>query len=317
MTAWIIIGIILLFFVFLLSLKATVTIAYAGEVQLFLRVLCFKIKLVPAKKKKYPQSMSAKKAKKIKAKAAKKRAKKLAKKEAKEREKEEEKKAIAKGVDYILTDRILPEGYDKNGSILDNPQDHIITILPEDTVESDLPEEFTLTLDFTKGWPFVEAPSTTFVAEGEEYTYSYKYDDAKAPVDVRFVITTRGKGSYSYVAPSDGADGYLAMPTEAATTNRFGAISIPPFIDRYPRSVDVSTNKGWLVGTGGFSVFGTVSGSTTSAKTFPVNKYSSEETFILPVGTQTSTLRDYSIGIRFTDTFIYKISITYTKTKPE
>lgn len=97
MTPWIIIGIILLFFVFLLSLKATVTIAYAGEVQLFLRVLCFKIKLVPAKKKKYPQSMSAKKAKKIKAKAAKKRAKKLAKKEAKEREKEEEKKAIAEG----------------------------------------------------------------------------------------------------------------------------------------------------------------------------------------------------------------------------
>ena len=108
-------------------------------------------------------------------------------------------------------------------------------------------------------------------SEGEEYTYSYKYDDAKDPIDVRFVITTRGKGSYCYVAPSDGADGYLAMPTEAATTNRFGAISIPPFIDRYPMSVDVSTNKGWFVGTGGFPVFGTVSGSTTSVKTFPVN----------------------------------------------
>ena len=229
----------------------------------------------------------------------------------------EEKKAIAKGVDYILTDRILPEGYDKNGSILDNPQDHIIITLPDDTAESDLPEEFTLTLDFAKGWPFVEVPSTSFVAEGEEYTYSYKYDAAKDPIDVRFVITTRGKGSYCYVAPSDGADGYLAMPTEAATTNRFGAISIPPFIDRYPRSVDVSTNKGWLVGTGGFPVFGTVSGSTTSVKTFPVNKYNSAQTFILPVGTQTSTLRDYSMGIRFTDTFIYKISITYTKAKPE
>ena len=229
----------------------------------------------------------------------------------------EERKAIGNGVDYILTDRILPEGYDKNGSILDNPQDHIITILPDDTVESDLPDEFTLTLDFAKGWPFVEVPSTTLVAEGEEYTYSYKYDDAKDPVDVRFVISTRGKGSYSYVAPSDGVDGYLAMPTEAATTNRFGAISIPPFIDRYPKSVDVSTNKGWLVGTGGFPVFGTVSGSTTSAKTFPVNKYNSEETFILPVGTQTSTLRDHSIGIRFTGTLIYKISITYTKAKPE
>lgn len=97
MTALIIIGIILLFFVFLLSLKATVTIVYAGEVQLFLRVLCFKIKLVPAKKKKYPHSMSAKKARKLKAKAAKKKAKKLSKKKEKKLAKEEEKKAIAQG----------------------------------------------------------------------------------------------------------------------------------------------------------------------------------------------------------------------------
>ena len=224
----------------------------------------------------------------------------------------EEKKSIDNGVDYILTDRILPEDYDKNGSILDNPQDHIITQLPDDAVETDLPDEFTLTLDFTKGWPFKEAPSTTFVAEGEEYTYLYKYDEAKDPIDVRFVITTRGKGAYSYVAPSDGVDGYLAMPAEAATTNRYGAISIPPFIDRYPKSVDVTTNKGWLVGTGGFPGFGTVSASTTSAKTFPINKYNSEETFILPVGTHASTLRDYSIGIRFPGTLIYNISITYT-----
>ena len=32
----------------------------------------------------------------------------------------EELKAIENGVDYILTDRLLPEGYDKNGSILDD-----------------------------------------------------------------------------------------------------------------------------------------------------------------------------------------------------
>jgi hypothetical protein len=97
MPALITIGIILLFLVFLLTIKATVTIVYAGEVQLFLRVLFIKIRLVPAKKKKYPKSMSAKKAQKIKAKAAKKKAKKLAKKKEKELAKEEEKKAVAKG----------------------------------------------------------------------------------------------------------------------------------------------------------------------------------------------------------------------------
>ena len=93
--------VIVLFFAFLLSLKATVTVAYCGEVTLFVRVLCFKIKILPAKKKKYPKSMSAKKARKIKEKRekkeAKKKLKKAEKKAAKEQEKEEKKKAKAEG----------------------------------------------------------------------------------------------------------------------------------------------------------------------------------------------------------------------------
>ena len=93
--------VIVLFLAFLLSLKATVTVAYCGEVTLFVRVLCFKIKILPAKKKKYPQSMSAKKARKIKEKRekkeAKKKLKKAEKKAAKEQKKEEKKKAKAEG----------------------------------------------------------------------------------------------------------------------------------------------------------------------------------------------------------------------------
>lgn len=97
MTALIVFGIIVLFFAFLLSLKATVTIAYCGEVELSVRVLFFKIKILPARKKKYPQSMSAKKARRIKEKREKKAAKKLAKKKAKKEQKEEEKRAVASG----------------------------------------------------------------------------------------------------------------------------------------------------------------------------------------------------------------------------
>jgi hypothetical protein len=97
MPTLIILGCIILFFVFILTLQATVTIVYAGEVQLFLRVLFIKIRLVPAKKKKYPRSMSAKKARKIKEKMAKKEAKKLAKKNAKKEQKETEQKAAAQG----------------------------------------------------------------------------------------------------------------------------------------------------------------------------------------------------------------------------
>ena len=233
----------------------------------------------------------------------------------------EEKKAIENGVDYILTDRIQPVGYDKNGSILDNPKDHIITPEPADTPDVpqpdvQLPDEFTIDVDFTKGWPFKEEPSKTFAAEGEEYTYSYKYDPAKEPMDITFVITTRGKGSYSYVAPTDSSDGYLAMPTEAASTNRYGCISIPPIIGRYPKKVELVRNsKGYFVAFGGFPSFSGNTSSQNDPFEFPVTISSNDTWF--PAGTASSTPRDYCIGIRFSGTQVKHILITYSKAKPE
>ena len=97
MTALIVLGIIALFFVFLLCLKATVTIIYCGEVRLYVKVLFLKIKILPAKKKKYPRSMSAKKARKLKQKREKKLAKKAKKKAEKKQAKEEQKKAERSG----------------------------------------------------------------------------------------------------------------------------------------------------------------------------------------------------------------------------
>ena len=86
MTALIVIGCIILFFVFILSLKATVTVEYKDEVTLFVKVLFIKIRLLPSKKKKSgPHSMSEKKAEKIKAK--------LLEKERKKKEKKRQKKA--------------------------------------------------------------------------------------------------------------------------------------------------------------------------------------------------------------------------------
>ena len=67
MTGFIIFACIVLFFAFILSLKATVSVEYNGELALFVRVLFIKIKVIPKKEKKRPRSMSAKKAQKIKA----------------------------------------------------------------------------------------------------------------------------------------------------------------------------------------------------------------------------------------------------------
>ena len=95
MLALYIIGGIVLFFAFILSLKATVTVAYCDEVTLSVRVLFFKIRILPKKEKRGPHSMSAKKAERIKKKLRKKQEKKAEKKHRKA-EKKAEKKEIPK-----------------------------------------------------------------------------------------------------------------------------------------------------------------------------------------------------------------------------
>ncbi len=117
MTALYIIGGILLFFVFILSLKATITIAYRDEVALWVRVLGFKIRILPKKEPKVgPHSMSEKKAQKIKKKLRQKQQKKAeakqkkAEKKAAEKEqpKEKPKKSLSDILDMIdLVRRLL------------------------------------------------------------------------------------------------------------------------------------------------------------------------------------------------------------------
>ncbi|MBO5415905.1 MAG: hypothetical protein J6A83_04680 [Clostridia bacterium] len=76
--------------VFIASLKATVVISYSDELRLWVRVLFFKINILPQKKKKRgAQSMSARKAERIR----KKLRKKAEKKKLTAKEKEQEKKA--------------------------------------------------------------------------------------------------------------------------------------------------------------------------------------------------------------------------------
>lgn len=109
MPALIIIGCIILFFAFILSLKAKITVEYNDEVSLFLRVLFVKIRILPKKDKASgPRSMSRRKAQAIKKrlakKAEKKRLKKLKKAE-KKREKQklrEEQPKKKKSLDDIL-----------------------------------------------------------------------------------------------------------------------------------------------------------------------------------------------------------------------
>lgn len=112
MIGWIILACIVLFFAFLLSLKATIIIAYSDEVTLTVRVLFLKIRILPKKEKKNgPHSMSASKAQKIRRKLAKKERAKREKKAQKEIRKKQAppkpKKSVAEILDLIAMVRKL------------------------------------------------------------------------------------------------------------------------------------------------------------------------------------------------------------------
>lgn len=97
MTALKIVGAIILFFAFILSLKAKITVEYNDEVHLFVKVLFIKIGILPKKDKKSgPRSMSERKANKIKAKLEKKAQKKRLKKQKKKEKKQAAKNAPKK-----------------------------------------------------------------------------------------------------------------------------------------------------------------------------------------------------------------------------
>ena len=93
MTALIIIGAIVLFFGFILSLKGTLTVEYADELSLSVRVLFLNIGILPKKQgKKGRHSMSPRQAERLEKKLAKKKEKADAKKLRKKQQKEAEKK---------------------------------------------------------------------------------------------------------------------------------------------------------------------------------------------------------------------------------
>ena len=107
MTALIIIGAIILFLAFILSLKGKLTVAYSDELSLTLKVLFVKIKILPKKdRRKKVRPMSKRAAQKIERKLAKKKAnqeeKKLHKKQQKDAEKKEgKKKSLSDILDVI------------------------------------------------------------------------------------------------------------------------------------------------------------------------------------------------------------------------
>ena len=103
-----IIGIIVLLFAFLLTLKFTVTIVYHDELAVYVRVLFIKIPILPKKEKKSgPHAMSEKKAQRLREKLEKKKLKKEKAKKKKGSSEEKPKKTLPEILDMITMVRAI------------------------------------------------------------------------------------------------------------------------------------------------------------------------------------------------------------------
>ena len=140
-------------------------------------------------------------------------------------------------------------------------------------------------------------------------------------LELTYVITNRGGGTnnlqYSYVNPTDTADGYF-YSTDVLVNNCSGAISIPPIYNRYVKQVRVETDKKINICndkdnyTGG--TVNNVTGSTSPSSGVVTFDFPQTSTGVL-FGTGVD-IRQWAIRCRDKQTKIYKISITYSATVP-
>ena len=195
--------------------------------------------------------------------------------------------------------------------------------IPNPYPSVELPDELTITIDFTSGWPFKEPLSDTMNEIGEEYTYTHTYihNGVEYSQDVAFVISTRGAGTYSYVSQNDGNDGYLQMPDAEATSNRYGAISVPAIRGMYLASIRIDLTKRVLLGKGGFTAWTYVTDSSANTTSRHISTFTApfvrtnDATFNI-LGTEASGVRDWSLGMRNASVKIYSLTFRYTKAEP-
>ncbi len=204
----------------------------------------------------------------------------------------------------------------------------------ESSTVTGLQYDLKVDVDFSNGWPFEQscASAASQSADGEEYTYTFTHIENGVPQNkkVKFVIS-KGKAAdcnYSYVAPNGSKPGNLFYNINDSTgsNNSFGLFSIPYVEGMYITSLSVvhassetrrfNIRKGWI----------TASASTDASGWFKQNKIikwdfpltASNGSQIAPgMGTASSALKDYCISMRTEDTNLKKVTLYYSKTKPE
>ena len=230
----------------------------------------------------------------------------------------------------ILYSKELPSSYE------DNPfGDETVEPEPPVEPETDLPEDFSITLNFEQGWPFNEtcAAKETQKVTGEPYTYTYNYEveGEQKSENMNFFISKGGMAtdySYEYV------DGALFFDSDLTKQNSTAMIALPVVPSRYLKEVRAVHNGTPYVhnGTNYYPRFNLQKGflneagtalDTSNGKTYGRMDPGVETVMSLPfeksAGVFVHSELDvtYAVRMRDNDLRMTKLVITYSKTKPE
>ena len=212
--------------------------------------------------------------------------------------------AIENGVDYILTDRVIPMGARTGITAAE-----ILAAYPP------LPEEITLSFDFTKGWPFNEpcVAKESQKKSGESYSYKYTYDSADGnvvDVNLPFTIFKVTADDYSDTIYYDYSEEEGLLSPNLSGNYSIG-FKFPGIKDRYLKHVKVEQNCTHPASPGRISATSGISGASLANEfTFPIMKDGA-------VYLDSSKGHAYYYHQRRGELVLKKLTLTYTKTKPE
>ena len=223
----------------------------------------------------------------------------------------EERLAIENGVDYVLSDNVIPEG-----ARTDITAAEILAAYPPQASAPDqLPEEITLSLDFTKGWPFNEpcVAKESQKKSGESYSYKYTYDSAdgtSVDVNLPFTIFKVTADDYSDTIYYDYSEGEGLLSPDILSNYSIG-FKFPGIKDRYLKHVKVEQDCTHPASPGRISATSGISGASLANEfTFPIMKDGA-------VYLDSNKGHAYYYHQRRGELVLKKLTLIYTKTKPE
>lgn len=216
----------------------------------------------------------------------------------------EERLAIENGVDYILSDNVIPEG-----ARTDITAEEILAAYPP------LPDEFTISLDFTAGWPFEEScvEKEQQKKSGETYNFTFTYNTSAGAVagnNMPFTIFKVMADDYSNIVYYDYSDGEGLSSPDLQSNYSIG-FKFPGIADRYLKHIKIDQICSHPTSPGRISATSSISGAALANEfTFPVMK---DDTVYL----DSSKGHAFYYHQRRGNLVLKKLTLTYTKTKPE